>query len=170
MSAARHARRLAAAAILAVAASAGCGHASHPARTDASVTSQPAATRPAKEHLTPLVYIWRNFEFTGIPDEMTVYTNSEVRYRNLLHTQIGIKTLSAKLRPIQVANLRRLLADIDLDRADAAAAKPRRSGYRYIIRSGGHIGTAVDGHLHGLMRRLVRTLGAQMDRMQAGSL
>jgi hypothetical protein len=156
MSAARHARRLGAVACLAVA---GCGHASHP-----------AATHPAKAHLTPLVYIWRNFELTGVPDEMTVYTNSEIRYRNLLHTQTGIKTFSAKLRPAQIATVRRLLAQIDLDRADASSVKPRRSGYRYMIRSHGQVATAADGHLHGPIRRLIRALGAQMDRMQAGSL
>ena len=163
MSAARPGGRLAAAAIVAIAASAGCGHASHPAAT-------PTPARASKARLVPLVYIWRNFELTGIPDEMTVYTNSEVRYRNLLHTQTGIKTLSAKLRPVQVANLRRLLSQIDLDRADASAVEPRRSGYRYMIRSHGQVATAADGHLRGSIRRLVQLLGAQMDRLQAGSL
>jgi hypothetical protein len=147
-------RRLAAAAVVAVVATA-CGNASHPA---------------AKERPAPLVYIWRNFELTGIPDEMTVYTNNEVRYRNLLHTQAGIKTFTTKLRPAQVASIRRLLARIDLDRADASAVRPRREGYRYMIRSGGQVATAADGHLHGPIRSLIRTLGAQMDRMQAGSL
>lgn len=74
------------------------------------------------------------------------------------------------MRPAEVANLRRLVARIDLDRADASSVDPPRWGYRYIIRSHGQVGTAADGHLHGLLRRLIRTLGAQMDRMQAHSL
>src|SRR3954447_9192719 len=106
MLAARYVRSIAATAI--VAAFAGCGGGSRPAAT-ASATPRPAATEPAQERLTPLVYVWRNFEFTGIPEEMTVYTNREVRYRNLLHTQSHIKTLSARLRPAQAAKLRRLL-------------------------------------------------------------
>jgi hypothetical protein len=170
MSAARHAWRRAAATVLAAGAFAGCGQASRPAANDTSATPRPAATQTARQRLTPLIYIWRNLEYAATPDEMTVYTNNEVRYRNHLHTQTTIKTLSAELRPAQVANLRRLLADIDLDRADASAVKPPRWGYRYIIRSHGHLGTAADGHLRGPMRRLVRTLGAQMDRMQAHSL
>ena len=39
-----------------------------------------------------------------------------------------------------------------------------------MIRSRGLVATAADGHLHGPIRSLVRTLAAQMDRMQAGSL
>lgn len=152
---------LAAAALLA-----GCGHAAKPAAPRASATARPASA----ERLVPLVYVWRNFEFTGIPEEMTVYTNNEVRYRNLLHTQMHIKTISDTLDPVQAARLRRLLAATDLDRADASGVRPRRSGFRYIVRSRGHTGTAADGHLKGHMGQLVRTLGATMDRLSEGSL
>ena len=48
---------------------------------------------PAKK----LVYVWRNFEFTGIPEEMAIYANGDVRYRNLLHTQTTIKIITDKL-------------------------------------------------------------------------
>src|SRR4051812_28879269 len=119
MSAAPHATRLAAAAIVAAGVLAGCGGAPDHAATHAAATRRP----PAQEHHTPLVSIWRNLEFSGIPEDMTVYSNGEVHYRNLLHTQVRIKILTAKLRPTQLAKLRRLLADVDLDRADASALR-----------------------------------------------
>ena len=152
---------LAAAALLA-----GCGHADKPAAPRASATARPATN----ERLIPLVYVWRNFEFTGIPEEMTVYTNNEVRYRNLLHTQSQIKVVRAKLSPARLRALRGELARVDLARAKATGVKPTRSGFRYIVRSRGHTGTAADGHLKGHMGQLVRTLGATMDRLSEGSL
>src|SRR4051812_43604353 len=109
MSPARSARNIAVIAIVA----AGCGDSARPA---AMPTPRATAAQSAGARLTPLVYIWRNFEYTGIPEEMTVYTNGEMRYRNLLHTQTSIKTIDAKLRPGQVAKLRQLLVAADLDR------------------------------------------------------
>jgi hypothetical protein len=129
-------------------------------------TPRPAAPRAPK----PLVYVWRNFEETGIPEEMTVYTDGAVAYRNLLHTQRSLKVVKAHLRPSQLSTLRGLLARIDLRRADASGVKPRRSGYRYIIRSRGRVGTAADGHLQGPIRPLVVHLRAEMDRLQQASL
>src|SRR4051794_12459950 len=82
MSAARHAWRRAAATVLAAGAFAGRGQASRPAPNEASATPRPAGTQTARQRLTPLVYIWRNLEYAATPDEMTVYTNNEVRYRN----------------------------------------------------------------------------------------
>src|SRR4051794_12237668 len=146
---------------------AGCG--GDAARPKPAPTPTPAAA-PPKPRAAQLVYVWRNFEFTGIPDELTIYVNGDVRYRNLLHTQQSIKILTARLRASELARLRRLLAAVDLRRADASGVKPRRSGFRYIIHSGGRVGTAADGHLHGAVRRLVRHLGAEMDRMQTNSL
>jgi hypothetical protein len=129
--------------------------------------SGPPPRTPAKE---PLVYVWRNFEFTGIPEEMTVYEDGEVRYRNLLHTQARIKVVSGRMGAGALSDLRRQLARVDLDRAKATGDKPRRSGFRYIVRSQGHAGTAAEGHLRGRMGGLVRTLAAEMNRLQGGSL
>src|SRR3954467_15300881 len=82
---------------------AGCGGAARPAPPPhPSATPRPAPARP-------LLYVWRNFEFTGIPDEMTIYVNGEVRYRNLLHTQQTLRILKAKLPPSRLARFRRLL-------------------------------------------------------------
>src|SRR3954451_24131843 len=158
------AARLAGLVLAAAGVLAGCGGAAQPAPSPhPSATPRPAAARP-------LLYVWRNFEFTGIPDEMTIYVNGEVHYRNLLHTQQKLRVLKTKLQPPELARVRRLLGDVDLRHADASGVKPRRDGYRYIIRSGGQVGTAADGHLHGPVRRLVVRLRAEMDRMQQDSL
>jgi hypothetical protein len=114
--------------------------------------------------------VWRNFEATGIPEEMTIYADGGVRYRNLLHTQSTLRVLTARLPPAKVARLRRLLGGVDLSHADASGVKPRRDGYRYVIRSRGRVGTAADGHLRGPIRPLVSVLRAEMDRLQARSL
>jgi hypothetical protein len=101
---------------------------------------------------------------------MAIYVDGEVRYRNLLHTQQRIKILSDRLRPAQLARFRRLLDAVDLRHADASSVKPRRSGFRYIIRRGRVTSTAADGHLSGPIRPLVVRLRAEMDRLSAGSL
>ena len=129
--------------------------------------SQRSAMPPHRQ--APLVYVWRNFEETGIPEEMTVYADGEVRYRNLLHTQHGIRVITGRLAPPRLTRIRRALDAVDLSHADAAGIKPPRAGYRYVIRSDGRAGTAVDGHLPGPIRPLLLTLGAEMDRLQQKS-
>jgi hypothetical protein len=53
--------------------------------------------------------MWRNFEETGIPEELTIYRDGALRYRNLLHTQMGIRVISSQLGPGQLASVRRLV-------------------------------------------------------------
>jgi hypothetical protein len=149
---------------LAVPVLAGCGHAA-PAATAATAAATPAATRAATS--PRLVAVWRNFEETGIPEDLAVFRDGRFRYRNLLHTQRGIGAEEGRLRPGELRRLRRLLARTDLARADASGVVPRRSGFRYVITAGGEVGTAADGHLHGRMRPLVRALGRLMDRLRA---
>jgi hypothetical protein len=156
-------RRLIVAAILAGALT-GCGGADHPA----AAPKPTAAARPAQAQ--SVLYVWRNFEETGIPEEATIYADGTVRYRNLLHTQHSIKFLTGHLPPAQLAGLRRLLDRIDLARADASGEKPRRDGYRWVLRRNGQVGTAADGHLHGTMRVLLGRLGPLMDRLRSKSL
>ncbi len=132
-------------------------------------------TSPSQSEVQPpreaqLLSVWRNFEETGIPEDMTIYADGEVRYRNLLHTQQGIRVISDRLAPARLARIRRALDAIDLTHVDASNLEPRRSGFRYVIRSHGHVGTAVDGHLRGPIRPLVLELRAQMDRLQEKSL
>jgi hypothetical protein len=114
--------------------------------------------------------VWRNFEETGIPEEMTIYTDGEVRYRNLLHTQQGIPVLSGRVAPSRLTRIRRALDAVDLSSLDASNVKPPRTGYRYVIRSQGGVGTAADGHLRGPIRPLVLELRAQMDHLRRRSL
>ena len=124
--------------------------------------------QPARE--AQLLSVWRNFEETGIPEDMTIYADGEVEYRNLLHTQFGIRVINDRLAPARLTRIRRALDAVDLTEVDASNLKPRRSGFRYVIRSGGHVGTAVDGHLPAQIRPLVTELRAQMDRLQEKSL
>src|SRR3954469_2789282 len=122
------AARLAGLVLAAAGVLAGCGGAAGPGPAPhSSATGRPAAA-------PPLLYVWRNFEFTGIPDEMTIYVNGEVHYRNLLHTQQKLRVLKTKLQPTELARLRRPLGDVAPRRADPSGVKPRRDGYRYIIR------------------------------------
>jgi hypothetical protein len=148
--------------LVAVACVAACG------TTPRSHDSKTSAIQPPRE--AQLLYVWRNLEETGIPEEMTIYADGEVRYRNLLHTQHTIRVLSDRLAPGRLTRIRRALDAVDLSHADASGVKPSRSGYRYVIRSHGRVGTAVDGHLRGPIRPLVLNLRAQMDRLQQKSL
>jgi hypothetical protein len=59
---------------------------------------------------------------------------------------------------------------VDLSRTDASSVKPRREGFRYVIRSHGRVGTAADGHLHGPITPLVLRLRAEMDKLSERSL
>jgi hypothetical protein len=136
--------------------------------TSRSPDPQRSAMHPARE--AQLLYVWRNFEETGIPEEMTIYADGEVRYRNLLHTQRTIRVVSGRLAPPRLTRIRRALDAVVLSHVDASGVKPRRSGYRYVIRSRGQVGTAADGHLRGPIRPLVEELRAQMDRLRQKSL
>jgi hypothetical protein len=148
--------------LLAALALAGCGHgaprpfAAH--RAPAPATSRPAAPR--------LVTVWRNFELTGIPEELTIFRDGALRYRNLLHTQHGIPLERGRLRPAELVRIERLLSRTDLGREDSSGVRPRRSGFRWVIRAGGRTGTAADGHLRGPVRPLVAALGRVMDRLR----
>lgn len=146
----------------------GCGGSSRPVAPTVSPSSH--ATNRSHPRPRPLLYVWRNFELTGVPEDMTIYADGRVRYRNLLHTQKSIPVRRDRLRPAQLRAFRRLLNAVDLARADASGVKPRRDGYRYVIRSRGRVGTAADGHLHGPIRLLVTRLRAEMDRLRRTSL
>jgi hypothetical protein len=134
-----------------------CGGAHH-------ATAARAPTREAR----PWLYVWRNFELTGIPEELSIARDGRLRYRNLLHTQRGIPVRTGRLDASELARLRRLLARVDLRRARSAGVRPRRDGFRWVIRSGGRTGTAADGHLHGPLRTLVARVRVLMDRLQEG--
>jgi hypothetical protein len=84
--------------------------------------------------------------------------------------QQGIPVLTGRVAPSRLTRIRRALDALDLSHVDASGVKPRRTGYRYVIRSQGEVGTAADGHLHGPIRLLVLELRAQMDSLRHRSL
>jgi hypothetical protein len=170
MTSAGHAVRAAIAGIAAALVLAGCGGGSAPPPSPRAAATPDGAAAAAPPRAPKLLYVWRNFEETGVPEELTIYRDGALRYRNLLHTQMGIKVISARLRPAQLAALRRLVRAVDLRRADASAVTPRRDGFRWVLRRKGRVGTAADGHLHGPVRRLVKRVGPLMDRLQSRSL
>jgi hypothetical protein len=143
---------------------AGCAGAAEPP------AAAPHATPAAHQSKPKLLYVWRNFEETGVPEEMTIYRDGTLRYRNLLHTQMGIKVITSHLDGAQLARMRRLVRAVDLRRTDASGVKPRRDGFRYVLRRDGRVGTAADGHLSGPVRPLVLRLRGLMDRLQTSSL
>jgi hypothetical protein len=163
-----HAGRTTVAGVAVAACLAGCGGASEPAA--APPAASPHATPAARAHKPQLLYVWRNFEETGVPEEMTIYRDGTLRYRNLLHTQMGIKVITTHLDGAQLARMRRLVGAVDLRRTDASGVKPRRDGFRYVLRRDGRVGTAADGHLSGPVRPLVLRLGHLMDELQTSSL
>jgi hypothetical protein len=157
---------------------AGCGGGSESSgRPSATATAEAAASAtpsPAAADAAPkspmLLYAWRNFEETGIPEEATIYTDGTVRYRNLLHTQNSIKVFTRRLAPSQLVAIRGLVGKIDLAHADASGETPRRDGYRWVLRRHGVVGTAADGHVQGTLGQLVKRLSALMDRLRSKSL
>jgi hypothetical protein len=143
---------------------AGCGGAATPP------AAAPHPTSAAHQSKPKLLYVWRNFEETGVPEEMTIYRDGTLRYRNLLHTQMGIKVITSHLDRAQLVRMRRLVRAVDLRRTDASGVKPSRDGFRYVLRRDGRVGTAADGHLSGPVRPLVLRLRGLMDELQTSSL
>jgi hypothetical protein len=162
--------KVAIAGIAAAAVLTGCGGGSSPPASPHGGAAPRDAASGAHPRTRQLLYVWRNFEETGIPEELTIYRDGALRYRNLLHTQMGIKVISSQLRPAQLATVRRLVRGVDLRRVDASAVKPRRDGFRWVLRREGRVGTAADGHLHGTVRRLVKRVGPLMDRLRSRSI
>jgi hypothetical protein len=147
---------------------AACGRSGAAARIAATATATrtPVASGPAAPAPPKLLYAWRNFELTGIPEELTIYRDGALRYRNVLHTQTHIALEAGRQRPVELLRVRRLLRRTEPAREDASGVKPRRSGFRYIIRAHGAVGTAADGHLRGPVRALVAELARLMDRLR----
>jgi hypothetical protein len=84
----------------------------------------------------PLVYMSRN-TLWAVPDDVTVYSNGRVDYRQLLHTKISIKVRRAKLSPAALSSLQRLVAGTRLAGADRAGSAQPRNGFTYLLRING---------------------------------
>jgi len=137
-----------AAVALALVALTGCGN-----------TAQPAPEKPRE-----LVYMSRN-TLWAVPEDVAVYDDGRVAYRQLLHTKITMKVRRTRLSPSSLASLRELVARTRLAGANRPGAAQPRNGFRYLLRLDGRSITTVDGQLAAGVRPLIRRLGRLEDRM-----
>jgi hypothetical protein len=122
------------------------------------------AAKPAPEQPRELVYMSRN-TLWAVPEDVAIYSNGAVAYRQLLHTKISMKVRRTRLSPAALDSLRRLIARTRLDGADRAGAAQPRSGFTYLLRLDGRSITTVDGRLAPGVRPLIRRLARLEDRM-----
>jgi hypothetical protein len=121
-------------------------------------------TKPAPEKPRELVYMSRN-TLWAVPEDVAVYEDGAVAYRQLLHTKISMKVRRTRLSPSSLASLRELVARTRLDGADRAGAAQPRNGFTYLLRLDGRSITTVDGQLAPGVRPLIRRLARLEDRM-----
>jgi hypothetical protein len=140
-------RRLAA--VLALGVIAGCG----------GNTPGPEPAKPRE-----LVYMSRN-TLRAVPEDIAVYSDGRVDYRQLLHTKITMKVRRTRLSPAALADLRRVIAHTRLKGADRPGAAQPRNGFRYLLRLHGRNVTTVDGALAPDVKPLIRRLARLEDRM-----
>jgi hypothetical protein len=136
--------------VVALATLAGCG----------GTAAQPPSEPPARQ----LVYMSRN-TFWAVPEDVAVYSDGRVDYRQLLHTKTHMEVRRTRLSQASLADLRRLISQTRLDGADRTGKDPPRSGFRYLLRIGGDSITTADGHLTPGVRPLIRRLARLEDRM-----
>ena len=101
----------------------------------------------------------------AVPEDVAVYSDGSVAYRQLLHTKVSMKVRRTRLSPTAFAELRRLIANARLAGADRAGAEQPRNGFTYLLRLDGRSITTVDGQLAPGVRPLVRRLARLEDRM-----
>ncbi|HET8759275.1 MAG TPA: hypothetical protein VFM58_24870 [Solirubrobacteraceae bacterium] len=138
-------------ALVALVALPGCG--------DAADTPGPAQEKPRE-----LVYMSRN-TLWAVPEDVAIYDDGAVAYRQLLHTKISMKVRRTRLSPTALARLRELIAHTRLAGADLPGAAQPRNGFRYLLRLDGRSISTVDGRLAPGVRPLIRRLGRLEDRM-----
>jgi hypothetical protein len=111
-----------------------------------------------------LVYMSRN-SWDAVPEDIAVYTNGRVDYRQLLHTKINMKVRTMRLSPAALGDLRALVARTRLRGADRPGAEQPRNGFRYLLRIDGRSISTVDGAVAPGVRPLVRRLARLQDRL-----
>jgi hypothetical protein len=133
--------------VLALVALSGCGE----------TPKQPAKPRE-------LVYMSRN-TLWAVPEDIAVYSDGRVDYRQLLHTKVTMKVRHTRLSPAALATLERVIDHTRLDGADRAGADQPRNGFTYLLRLDGRNVTTVDGQLTPGVRPLIRRLARLQDRL-----
>jgi hypothetical protein len=139
--------------VLAVLLLAGCGAADAP-------KPRPAAKGKPRE----IVYMSRN-SWDAVPEDIAVYEDGRVDYRQLLHTKINMKVRTLRLTAPQLADLRRMIASTRLRGADHPGATQPRDGFRYLLRIDGRSISTVDGRIAPGVRPLVRRLARLEDKL-----
>ena len=124
-------------------------------------SAQPVA-RPEKPR--ELVYMSRN-SWDAVPEDIAIYADGRVDYRQILHTKVNMKVRTMTLPPASFAELRDLVAHTRLRGADRVGVAQPRNGFRYLLRIGGRSITTADGALAPSVRPLVRRLARLEDRM-----
>ena len=101
----------------------------------------------------------------AVPEDVAVYSDGRVDYRQLLHTKTHMEVRRMKLSAASLAQLRRLIARTRLDGADRTGSTAPRDGFQYLLRIDGHSITTVDGRLAPGVRPLIRRLARLQDRL-----
>jgi len=101
----------------------------------------------------------------AVPEDVAVYEDGGVAYRQLLHTKITMKVRRTRLSPASLTSLRQLIARTRLEGSDRPGAAQPRNGFRYLLRLDGRSITTVDGQLSPGVRPLIRRLARLEDRM-----
>jgi hypothetical protein len=122
----------------------------------------PKPPEPAKAR--ELVYMSRN-TLWAVPEDIAVFSDGRVDYRQLLHTKITMKVRHTQLSRAALDRLQRVIADTKLDGADRAGAAQPRNGFTYLLRLDGRNVTTVDGQLTPGVRPLIRRLARLQDRL-----
>jgi hypothetical protein len=129
-----------------------------------ALTGCGGTAKPVPEKPHELVYMSRN-TLWAVPEDVAVYEDGAVAYRQLLHTKISMKVRRTRLSPAALDSLRRLIARTRLAGADRPGAAQPRNGFSYLLRLDGRSITTVDGQLAPGVRPLVRRLARLEDRM-----
>jgi hypothetical protein len=120
--------------------------------------------KPAPEKPRELVYMSRN-TLWAVPEDVAVYEDGRVAYRQLLHTKISMRVRRTQLPPAALDSLRALVARTRLAGADRPGVQQPRNGFTYLLRLDGRSITTADGHLAPGVRPLIRRLARLEDRM-----
>src|SRR5689334_176386 len=126
-------RRVAILMTLAAALLAGCGGATPAHHRTAAAT--PTAT-PRAAHGRELVYMSRN-TWDAVPEDVVVYADGAVAYRQILHTKVSMHTRWTTLSPDALSHLHGLLHRTRLAGADRAGVSAPRGRFSYLLRIDG---------------------------------
>jgi hypothetical protein len=144
---------------------AGCGGSSPSSSPppDRAASDTPTAA-PKPHHGRELVYMSRN-TWDAVPEDVAIYADGTVAYRQILHTKLSMHTRLSTLSPTQLSRLQGLLRHTRLAGADRAGVAAPRGRFSYLLRIDGRSIYTADGHLAPGVRPLITDLGRLQDKM-----